>query len=462
MRILSWNVRGSSSPEKGRAIKAQVLKLRPQFLLLQETKQELLTTYTISTWGLRNDWKMDFIPSIGNSGGIFSAWDTNWFSMTSIHKTEQALYWFGIFSSLQFPLCIINIYASCLLTTRALLWEELKSEIPLIPSLFICAGDFNEILHSSERSSGHLITSTSSAFISMMDSVGALDLSVGGSKYTWFGPGSQALRLDRFLLSPELLSSFNNLTQKCFPRGALDHRPLLLAEEDVDWGPKPFRFINCWLSHPSCLLNCKTVWDQTYTYGDSHLCLWTKLKAVKVFLKEWKINVFGCMESEIANLQNKIDGIDTIVEFRALTGSERSDRALAAAQLIHKSKLLTKIWRQRAKRNWVIKGDRCTKLYHLLANYRFSRNRITVIYDQGRAYDLPADIKELAAIHFAERFKKPSSPVFDLSNLPFSKLTPTQVAALERPFTQEEVFSAISNCKGDKAPGPDGLSFKFY
>jgi hypothetical protein len=40
-------------------------------------------------------------------------------------------------------------------------------------------------------------------------------------------------------------------------------------------------------------------------------------------------------------------------------------------------------------------------------------------------------------------------------------LQPSSSAALECPFSAEEIKAAIWNCEGNKAPGPDGVNFFF-
>ena len=70
-------------------------------------------------------------------------------------------------------------------------------------------------------------------------------------------------------------------------------------------------------------------------------------------------------------------------------------------------------------------------------------------------------IKQIAFDHFSARFKEPhhSRPVFN-SNL-FRTLDEADVNFLEGEFTKEEIKAAVWDCSGSKAPGPDGINFKF-
>ena len=47
----------------------------------------------------------------------------------------------------------------------------------------------------------------------------------------------------------------------------------------------------------------------------------------------------------------------------------------------------------------------------------------------------------------------------NMSDVQLNKLSEAQTSALERNFSVEEVWEAISGCEGGMATGPDGISF---
>ena len=49
-----------------------------------------------------------------------------------------------------------------------------------------------------------------------------------------------------------------------------------------------------------------------------------------------------------------------------------------------------------------------------------------------------------------------------MEGLDFNKIDVEDAARLEEAFTEEEVFSALSDLNGDKAPGLDGFSLSFW
>ena len=50
----------------------------------------------------------------------------------------------------------------------------------------------------------------------------------------------------------------------------------------------------------------------------------------------------------------------------------------------------------------------------------------------------------------------------NMEGLSFSKLEDQEAVRLEKPFTEEEVFSALHELNGEKSPGPDGYTVAFW
>ena len=100
-----------------------------------------------------------------------------------------------------------------------------------------------------------------------------------GRKFTWFRPnGSAKSKLDRFRISPEWLAKWPRTIQYTLDRNFSDHCPILLSSKCVDWGPKPFRILDCWLLDNSFK---KTVQVKE------------KIKRLKERLKVWNREQFG-------------------------------------------------------------------------------------------------------------------------------------------------------------------------
>ncbi|GAU10900.1 hypothetical protein TSUD_426720, partial [Trifolium subterraneum] len=114
-------------------------------------------------------------------------------------------------------------------------------------------GDFNAVRSVEERRSvsGRPQSFDHLSFNRFIDDNNLVDLPLCGRKFTWFrGNGLSMNRLDRFLLSGEWCLTWPNCTQVARMRGLSDHCPLVLAENEEEWGPRPSRMLKCWKDVP--------------------------------------------------------------------------------------------------------------------------------------------------------------------------------------------------------------------
>ena len=75
MKIFSWNISGSGSPFKRRAIKEAICEADLDIVVLQETKKEEINRRFVgSIWRSRfKEWLV--LLAIGSAGGILIMWN---------------------------------------------------------------------------------------------------------------------------------------------------------------------------------------------------------------------------------------------------------------------------------------------------------------------------------------------------------------------------------------------------
>lgn len=79
-----------------------------------------------------------------------------------------------------------------------------------------------------------------------------INLPLHSRSFTWYkGDGSCKSRLDRCLMNEAWLSNWPDIIQRGLNQSISDHCPLSLEVYDKDWGPKPFRSLDAWFSHPN-------------------------------------------------------------------------------------------------------------------------------------------------------------------------------------------------------------------
>ena len=119
------------------------------------------------------------------------------------------------------------------------------------------------------------------------------------------------------------------------------------------------------------------------------------------------------------------------------------------------------IARLRSRISWLRDGDANTKLFHLHARHRKRKNFIGKIV-VGEQICTSHEDKAAAIDDFYENLLG-SCPDREYSiNLNELQIVAHDLADLELPFSEEEVWNTIKILPSDKAPGPDGFTGRFY
>ena len=455
MIILSWNLHGMGARIKRSSLRKMINSKNPNFIFLQETKMEQIDKKITRTCWRSGEYEWRFSPSVGKSGGLLLAWDSKFFSMKSLRCERYWIALCGEIPSKKFKCILINIYNPCDMDLRNEVFKEIECFWNEQKTPCLLMGVFNEVTSNSDRGSQLASNPGMNAFKDFIHNIQLLDIPPSNGRFSWFRGNSKS-RLDRLLINPEWLAIFPNLKSTLLNRTISDHCPLLASSSEKNWGPKPFRLINCWLSHPSCLKVINESWSSSF-----NLSLPEKFKMVKSALKKWNSSEFGFIETKILSLESFILSFDDLANHRALDEPELQERRHAQIELWDWLKRKESLWAQKSRAQWLKEGDKNSRYFHSLASIRKRKNAIESITMNGTVIDSPSEIKKAAAEFFKSIFteKHQKRPTFQ--NLDFKRINHTQAAALTSPFTKSEINDAVSSCASDKAPGPDGFNFRF-
>lgn len=288
----------------------------------------------------------------------------------------------GVWEAHMQPCTIVNVYSPCNLEEKRVLWTELleRRRISSVASWCV-AGDFNAVRTTDERK-GHMVGSTqhrreSEEFNTFIAAMQLLDLPLIGRKYTWYRPNGSAMsRLDRFLLSQEWVQVWPNCSQVAFNRDVSDHCPILLRDIFQNWGPKPFRTLNCWFSHPKLREFVATKWADLRVQGRPMYVLKEKLKQLKGELKVWNKDVFGDVSQKLKGLVQQLNDFDLQAEWEDLSIEDVRRRQELLAEYWKVSKLNESILYQKSRIRWFQEGDANSEFFHASVNWKRRVNSI--------------------------------------------------------------------------------------
>ena len=268
-----------------------------------------------------------------------------------------------------------------------------------------------------------------------------------GRKFTWFRPnGSAKSKLDRFRISPEWLAKWPRTIQYTLDRNFSDHCPILLSSKCVDWGPKPFRILDCWLLDNSFK---KTVQVKE------------KIKRLKERLKVWNREQFGDTFKKYKKIEEDLNKLEENTIDRQLSPQEMLSRKQLQEDLWVATQSHESLLRQKARSRWIKEGDCNSRYFHLMMHASCRKNCLKGMMIDGSWIEEPIRVKEAVRLHFSQHFQESDHHRPRLDGICFQTLHNHQNEMLVEQFQEDEVRRAVWSCGSDKSPGPEGLNFRF-
>ncbi|GMI93045.1 hypothetical protein HRI_002973800 [Hibiscus trionum] len=120
-------------------------------------------------------------------------------------------------------------------------------------------------------------------FSDFINEFGLVEPITKGGSFTWCSLRDKPTfsKLDRFIISPELVALWSRVSQYILPRGLSNYNPVCLMQETYDWGPKPFKWFDNWFEENELMVNIQEVCEAVKGSGVSNI-----LKAAKKRTKE--------------------------------------------------------------------------------------------------------------------------------------------------------------------------------
>ncbi|KAL5549549.1 hypothetical protein UlMin_004780 [Ulmus minor] len=123
-------------------------------------------------------------------------------------------------------------------------------------------------------------------------------------------------------------------------------------------------------------------------------------------------------------------------------------------------------WKQRSRTDWLKHGDRNSKFFHHKASERRKKNLVEGLKNmEGEWCTGINNISNVVTAYFDKLFSSSSPSLLDMDSV-FScvkpKVSQRMNEHLSRPFTGEEIRTALTDIPPTKAPRPDGMPGLFF
>ena len=183
--------------------------------------------------------------------------------------------------------------------------------------------------------------------------------------------GDKNSKLDRFLISEEIVDALPDIRITALDRRWSDHTPILLHESKSDFGPSPFKLYNSWLLRDGFDDVIKSTWSSMEANIDGrNLKSHEKLRYLKASIKQWHVNVRNNDRNKKQEAWNELKNIEKRIDDGTACEIDRDNR-IKLLQVIDKfDNLEAHDLIQKAHIKWDIEGDDNSKFFHRLIKHK--------------------------------------------------------------------------------------------
>ncbi|XP_058775360.1 uncharacterized protein LOC131649625 [Vicia villosa] len=192
-------------------------------------------------------------------------------------------------------------------------------------------------------------------------------------------------------------------------RDLSDHCPIWIKFDSLDWGPKPFKFLSCWVKHDDFYSFTEKSWNEIHVCGKTIFCFKEKLEFLRAALRNWNREVFGILNLEVEVARKDFNSLDDLAFDGSLVDLEELAlrRSVASSKMWETLNFKESILRQKARVLWMEEGNSNSKFFHKMVNIRIRRNSFLGLNTPRGWIDRVDLVKEEIMNHFQSRFAEP-------------------------------------------------------
>ncbi|KAJ0535599.1 putative RNA-directed DNA polymerase [Helianthus annuus] len=230
----------------------------------------------------------------------------------------------------------------------------------------------------------------------------------------------------------------------------------------LDFGPTPFKLFNSWVGTKDLndIVQRNTVGWASTPKGD--VALFKLMKSIKGDIKKWRDVKRLQDNQELDSLNKAVESLENKATAGSLNDLEKRNRVLLRVKIKKLGVAMAKDICQKARVKWIRDGDENTSFFHNVVNIKVARSRIHGMQINGAWVTDPRIIKEEFRLKFRKQFAEPLRRRPSFTNWGLPAIHQLEADQLISPFSIEEIKTAVMACDGNKAPGPDGFTLKFF
>ncbi|XP_042983266.1 uncharacterized protein LOC122312668 [Carya illinoinensis] len=293
---MSWNCRGLGNPRTIRILRKITKEKCANLVFLVETKANKSRMETV-----RQVLKFDgcfVVESLGLCGGLAILWKEEW-QVRVINYTRWHISAMVMDKTDCIPWQFTGFYGHPETGKRNGSWELLKMLKPESRIPWVCAGDFNEILHQNEKVGGQgRPYKQIEKFRQALEQCGIRDLTYSGQRYTWSnnrrGRGFTKERIDRAMANREWLELFPSALCHVMTAVKSDHSSLITSiihnNGEGSRKQRVFRYEAAWDLREDSTIVLEQAWKRSEMGDDLAGSLRDKLETCQKSLTRWVKN----------------------------------------------------------------------------------------------------------------------------------------------------------------------------
>nr|GEY85843.1 RNA-directed DNA polymerase, eukaryota [Tanacetum cinerariifolium] len=341
-------------------VKALINSNKLNFLAIQETKMSSVSHLDVKfLWGNSN---YDFVcsDSLGSSGGILCIWEASIFKKDNVTISDNFIAIYGTWLPNNAKILFVAVYAPQQGLYKRILWDYISTILSRWNGESIIMGDFNEVRSSNERRGSCFNPYNARCFDRFISNSGLVDINMKGYAFTWS--------------HPSIFTLFPSITAICLDRHLSNHRPILLFEVHLDFGPIPFRFYHSWFEIDGFEDLIKRSW-LSFSHSDANRMIRFKkrLQDLKVLIRQWIKTKKSDISSNKHDIVNELREIDKKMDHGEVDEATVLMRFELKNNLIKINDMEAKDNLQKSKVKWAIEGDENSKFFHGIINKRRSQ-----------------------------------------------------------------------------------------